>query len=361
MKSRVRFPGSDPRSAAGLRSAMPGVFLLVLAAAGLPTTVSAQDQAVHDHGADTGWTVSGSPSADVDSLPAFRPDSLQEEIVREVESAPSPLAGRPTARDSADSVAALLRGRRPTLSVHGGVNFLDLDAKEEFQAALESRLRRDSLDALQPYEPVHIALPVGIQALWPLGPWFDLVARTQSYWYKQTAVLGRQGGATVGEQFFAVQTHLGGGGLRYYVPPALLSVSGKLGLYVQGVYYWLLGASEIYTNYGVAPAKFDPAGSAWEIQLGFNRAATRFWSISGSLGFLQQHYLSDRTWSAILVDNVPPGKVEWSASALQASFQCNWHFGVKTPAPIPAASPAVPPTPAGGNLENAPQSPSPAK
>lgn len=330
------------------------LLLAVTLAAGRFGTVFAQshDDAGHVHDT-TGWTAPTpeGPITPADSLPAFRPDSLKDEAIRSVESRPSPFAGRPTAKDSADSVAALLRGRRPAVSIHVGVDFIDLDAKQVFSDALQARMTRDSLTPLQPYEPVHLAFPIGIQAIVPIGPWFDVVARTHSYWYKQTAVLGKSG-ITRGEESFASQAHLGGAGLRYYVPPSLLSVTGKLGLYIQGVYYWLLGGGELYTNHGAAPAEFDPAGSAWEIQLGFNRSMTKTIGITGNLGFLQQDFSSKRPWTDLVVDKAPAGNVHWSSGALQASFNLSYNFGIgptpsttQPPVSGPPASGAPPPEP----------------
>lgn len=318
-----------------------------------PASAQTHDDADHLHDT-TGWTTPtpAGPVTPADSLPAFRPDSLKDEAIRSVESRPSPFAGKPTAKDSADSVAALLRGRRPAVSIHVGVNFIDLDAKQVFSDALQARMTRDSLTPLQPYEPVHIALPIGIQAIVPIGPWFDVVAKTHSYWYEQTAVLGRLG-VTQGEESFASQAHLGGAGLRYYIPPSLLSVTGKLGLYFQGIYYWLLGGGELYTNHGSAPAEFDPAGSAWEIQLGFNRSMTRTMGITGNLGFLQQDYSSKKPWTDLVVDAAPTGKVHWSSGALQASFNLWYNFGIGN-APRPTGQPASQPP-----VSNPPTSPPP--
>lgn len=312
---------------------------LALFASLVPAGLRAQEDHGHDDRdgggvrVDSGWTSPAAGPTSADSLPAFRTDSLKGDIVRGVESGSTILAAPRSARDSADSVTALLRGRRPTISLHGGVNLVDFAAQDDFEASLQSRILRDSLEALQNYETVHIAFPVGVQVLWPVLPWFDAVFRTHSYWYKQTAVLRPRNaepdaGYNPTEEYFAVQAHLGGAGLRFYIPPDLLSVSGQLGLFVQGVYYWLLGGAELYTKHGSAPAEFDPAGSAWEIQLGFNRVITRPWTISGGLGYMQQHFLSDRPWSAILADNPPPGRAEWGSAALQGFLQFNWHFGV---------------------------------
>lgn len=297
------------------------------------TVLYAADEQGHGHDhphatpADTGWTTQGGTATQADSLAAFRPDSLKDATLRAAESAPSPFAAKATPRDSADSVAALLRGRRPTLSFHAGIAFVDLDAKDIFQRALDARLRRDSLQTLQPYEPVHLAMPFGVQATFPAGPYFDLLAKTHSFWYRQTAVLGKSG-STKGEEFFAVQANLGGLGLRYYVPSSLLSVNGQLGLYVQGTWYWLLGGGELYGSGGNAEAEFDPAGSGWEVQLGFNRAVTRSLGIHGNLGYITQGFDSDAPWTAVVKDGAPSGKAKWNLAAVQASFHFAWHFGV---------------------------------
>lgn len=335
--------------AAGLLLAMPAA---LLGQAGVGTSQSGGTIP----NIDTGFVSPGDRPTAADSLPAFRSDSLDDRNIREAESAPSPFAQSP-ARDSADSVAALLRGRRPAVSLYAGIDFIDLDATDALVDALDARIDRDSLVVLQPYESVHLAFPFGIQAVLPAGAYFDLVAKTHSYWYKQTAVLGRANVTDANddkdEEFFAVQAHLGGAGLRYHIPPALLTVTGNLGLYVQGVYYWLLGGGELYTNHGSAPAEFDPAGSAWEIQLGLNRPVSRFWGITGNIGYMAQNYASDKPWSAILVDRAPAGTVDWELAAITANFNLWYYFGVPKPAKAPprSASPAL----------TAPTAPTPAK
>lgn len=323
------------------------VVLLLLAALG-----AALGQSMPGVDPDTsGWTAPGGPATPADSLAVFRPDSIRDGAIRGVESAPSPFARPRTAADSVDSVAAALRGRRPSLSVHLGVSFFDLDAKDLFASAVARRRAADtSLQVLQGYESVHLAFPAGVQALLPAGPWFDLVAKTLSYWYRQTAVLGRRAplNSETAEEQYALQAHLGGVGLRYYIPPDLLSVKGNLGLYVQGVYYWLLGGTEIYGSHGMAKAEFDPAGSAWEVQLGYNHAVRKSWSLSGSLGWLSQDYASDQAWTEVLPSAVAPaGKAHWGGGALQASFHLAYHFGVPSRSLLPtgATRGAVPPTP----------------
>jgi hypothetical protein len=286
-----------------------------------------------------------------DSLPAFKSDSALADPFRQVESGPSPFAAKPAPGAAADtssgrrldSVTSLLRKRRPAVSVYLGVDFIDFGAKEKFQNALTARTAAESLTTpLQNYEPVHLAFPIGIQALWPIGTYVDLVAKTHSYWYKETAILGTAAGrtASAGEEWYAVQGNLGGAGMRFCIPPALLSVSGQLGLYTQGIWYWNLGNSELYSRYGDAPARFNPWGSGYEIQLGFQQAITKPWQLTGAIGFLHQQFDSDKSWSSLLAYAAPAGKVSWGISAVQANLNLWYHFGVVNP-PSPAAKPAA--------------------
>ncbi len=313
-------------------------------------------------------------SQSADSLPAFKPDSAVQDPFRKVEAGPSPWSSRPADTGSIrpmsrsdslaqkDSVTARLRHRHPAVSVYVGIDFIDLDAKEALGSVVAARVQKDSLKILQGYDPVHLAFPLGFQAIYPVGAYLDLVVKTHSYWYKQTAVLGDKASNHVGDEWFAVQANLGGAGLRYYVPPSLLSVTGGLGLYAQGVLFWNLGNSEMYTPYGSAPARFDPFGSGYEFQFGIQQTLSGPWLLSGAIGFLHQDFKSGHSWSHIMILNPPAGEAHWASSAIQASLNLWYHFGVpkdtltaKTaappgayPAPAPSASnpPVSPPAPA---------------
>lgn len=284
-----------------------------------------------------------------DSLPAFKPDSANLDPIRRIEAGSAPWSAEPadsakTGKDGlgSDSAAAGLRKRYPSVSVHVGIDFMDLDSKERFNAAVAARVGREKLKVLQPYESVHLAFPVGAQFLWPIAGYVDLVAKTHSYWYKQTAVLGDSSSNHAGDEWYALQANLGGCGLRLYAPPSLLSVSGGLGLFAQGVVYWNLGNSELYSNHGSAKARFDPGGSAFEIQLGLHKAITGPWQVTGAIGFLRQSFASNRPWSDVLIDGSNAGKAEWGSSAVQATLQLWYRFGV--PAPVPTAVPIAVPT-----------------
>jgi hypothetical protein len=280
-----------------------------------------------------------------DSLPAFRSDSAAADPFRKIEAGQSPLAGQKPKPDTgfrADSVTAKLTRRHPAVSLWLGAEFSDLDAKEIFKADLTQRELTDSLDALQPYEEAHLSFPIGIQAVVPLGSWFDAVAMARASWYKQTAILGHRDAnhTAAGEQWYAVQSTLGGAGLRFYVPPSLLSVTGSLGLYAQFLWLWNLGGSELYTRYGSAPARIDPAGSGYELLFGLQQPLKGPWLLAGSLGFVKQDYASDRDWSDLLRSAPPSGRVSWGSSSIQAGLALWYHFGV--PADSASVKPAAP-------------------
>ncbi|MDB5103591.1 MAG: hypothetical protein JWP91_1280 [Fibrobacteres bacterium] len=294
-----------------------------------------------------------SSSQTADTLPAFKPDSAIQDPFRKVEAGPSPWSAAPTAvpktrADSAaaDTVTERLRKRHPAFSVYLGVDFMDFDAKDAFRTSLAVREARDSaigLKTLQDFEPVHMAFPIGLQAVFPVGPYLDVVAKTHSFWYKQTAVLGDRNSNHAGDEWYAVQSNLGGVGIRYYIPPSFLSVTGGLGLFMQGLLYWNLGGSELYTPYGSAQARFNPSGSAYEIQFGMQQALTGPWRLAGAIGFLQQDFTSDQAWTGIMRYAPPTGKAHWGSSAVQATLGLWYHFGVvadKKPAGAPNAAPA---------------------
>jgi len=286
-----------------------------------------------------------------DSLPAFRTDSAAADPFRKIEAGQSPLSAPKPKTDTgfrADSVTAKLTRRHPAVSVWTGAEFSDLDAKDVFKADLGKLQLDDSLDPLQSYEEAHLSFPIGIQAVFPMGPWFDAVAMARASWYKQTAILGHRDAnhTAAGEQWYAVQSTLGGAGLRFYVPPSLLSVTGSLGLYAQFLWLWNLGGSELYTKYGSAPARIDPAGSGFELLFGLQHPLKGPWLLAGSLGYVKQDYASDRNWSDLLRSAPPAGRVSWSSSSIQASLSLWYHFGVSADTATARPAPAGPPEPA---------------
>lgn len=300
-----------------------------------------------------GFSGSGG-SFSADSLPAFKSDTAALDPFRNAESASSPFATKSngtkndTGAGRIDSVTRMLRNRTPGISIYLGVDFFDLNAKDNFASDLEARVKKDSLEIPQNFEPVHLAFPVGLQVVVPVSDNLDWVAKTHSYWYKQTAILRTKGTkAYAGEEWFAVQGNLAGMGMRYSVPASLLSVSNQLGLYLQGIWYWNIGNSEIYTPHGNARAEFKASGSGYEMQFGFQKAITKPWGLAGSIGFLHQEFNSNKAWTSLLVHQPVSGTVKWESSAIQANLNLWYYFGISKPpqlAPtvaIPAKSDSV--------------------
>jgi len=277
-----------------------------------------------------------------DSLPAFKSDSASADRFRQLErggfssggiapSGASPtVAQSDTGKVHFDSVTSMLRKRKLALTVYFGVDFFDFDGKEQFQNSLNTRISGDTtLSTLQPYENVHLAFPLGLQINVPIQTYLDLVLKTHSYWYQQTAILGNKTTkAHVADESYNVQGNLGGLGLRYYLPPAFISVSGQMTLYAQTVWYWNLGNSEIYSNYGSASANFDPTGSGFEIQLGYLQPLTKAWQITNSLGFIHQSFDSDTEWKNVVEYAPQAGKAHWGSSGIQANISLEYHFGI---------------------------------
>jgi hypothetical protein len=267
------------------------------------------------------------------------PDTSVRDTFQKTDAGPTPLtygtqpAGPATKEDSLarkDTVTYKLRQRHPALSFYGGVDFVDLDSKQIMSNALSARLVADTtLKVLQNYDPVHLAFPFGLQALYPLNGWFDVVAKTHAYWYKQTAVLGTKSTSRhVGDEWYEVQANMGGLGLRYYMPPSILSISSGLGIFAQGVLYWNLGGSEFSTPYGSTKAEFDPMGAGYELMFGVQRSLRGPWQLAGALGFLQQDFKSNAPWSSLIKYSPPSGDAHWGSNSIQLSLNLWYHFGV---------------------------------
>ncbi len=288
-----------------------------------------------------------------DSLPAFKSDSALQDPFKQLEAGNAQGLGNGKSNGNGnnnnnaadtgnnkilkdksrlDSLNNLAKIRLPGISLYLGVDFFDLSEKDRFVQAIDTRRTRDSLDILQPYESVHLAFPLGLQVSYPISSHLDILLKTHSYWYKQTALLGKKNSKTdAGEEWFVVQGNLGGGGIRYSLPHALLSVKGELGLYVQGLWYWNLGGTEMYSPRGSAKAKFDPSGSGYEIQLGFQQAISKPWALTGGLGFIHQEFSSTAQWNS-LVESAPTATdpISWTLSGLSATFNLWYYFGFKT-------------------------------
>lgn len=265
----------------------------------------------------------GSLSA-ADSLAAFRPDSLAVGQINRLESG---IANRDTAKAKADSVkrltsAQLFSQRTFYLALHAGVGFQDLNGRENFAVDLESRARNrlGGGRILQPYEPVPFYFPGGVLAGLRLFNYADAVFKTHSFWYKQSGLIGDSLSGTNGqEEFYALQGHLAGVGMRLYIPQEILSERNYGHIYLEVVRYWDIVPAEIYTAHGSAEANRSAAGSGTEFQAGFMHSLATRWTWGAALSFFSSNWESSTRWNELL--QVTQGEaMQWGGNALQLRF-----------------------------------------
>ncbi len=279
---------------------------------------------------DENWFAPNRPAGAVssaDSLASFRNDSLDAQKFRQIESGQSPKDTGKTKVDTAARASQLQQflNRPPYFAMHGGVGFLDLSGREHFITALETRRQKTIRGrVLQPYESVNLYFPAGLLAGQRIFPYADLVLKTHSFWLRQTALIGDSINGAGQEEYYAIQGHLAGLGARVYVPLEILSAQGHGQLYVQAIPYWDLGASEMYGSHGSAKAEWSPAGSGFELQLGFMHGNDARFTWTAALSYLHTSWTSKTTWNQILPD---PDKtaVKWGGNALQIQFFLFWN------------------------------------
>jgi len=278
-----------------------------------------------------------SPGAGItpaDSLPSFRPDSMDFEKIRQLENGRS---SQDTGKGKSDTAAQarkirLFFDRPPYFALHAGIGFLDLQGRENFVRALEATRLAEGDRILQPYESVTLNFPAGLLLGFRIAPYADLVLKTHSFWSTQSALLGDSLSGAGTEEYYAIQGHLGGLGIRLYVPQEILSVKNHGLIYLEAIRFWDLAAVEIYSNHGAAKAQWEPQGSAFELQFGFMHNLQSKLTWSAALSFIHSGWSSDRSWSDILPLN-DTNSVHWGGNALQMRFFLFWNPMLNLPPP----------------------------
>jgi hypothetical protein len=261
-----------------------------------------------------------------DSLASFRPDSIDAQKFDAIENGRNSKDTAKAKQDTAvlASSLKLFLNRKPYYAAHAGVGFLDLNGREHFVAALEARRVAKQGKILQPYENVNLYFPAGFLAGMRVFDYLDILAKTDAFWYRQTALLGDSLNGPGTEEFYALQGQLLGLGLRLYIPQEILSARDHGHLYFEISRYFDLGATEIYSSYGSASAQWNPMGSTTEFQMGFMHSLDTRFTWSGALSFIHSSWVSNRTWNTIL-PNSGSQKVAWGGNALQMRFFLFWN------------------------------------
>jgi hypothetical protein len=283
----------------------------------------------------------GSLSA-ADSLAAFRPDSLDAAQFNRLES--GAFSAQDTAKIKADSLkklssAQLFTQRKIFFAAHLGVGFQDLGGSEHFAADLDARTRARSGGGrvLQPYEPVHLYFPAGLMAAVRVLPYADAVLKTHSFWYQQSGLIGDSLSGPGQEEFFALQGHLAGLGMRLYIPSEILSARNFGPIYGEVVRYWDVMPAEIYTPHGSVKASRQALGSATEFQVGFLHELATPWTWGGALSFFVTNWASSKRWNEFL-QVTASDRVNWGGNALQ--FRFFLYFNPLSNSPSQASNPS---------------------
>jgi hypothetical protein len=276
-----------------------------------------------------------------DSLAAFRPDSLDAGMIDRLESGRTAKDSLEGKNDSLKLVSSLksFDQRPPTYALHLGIGFLDLQSAALFESDLNAKLTSARGRLLQPYEPVHLYFPFGIEVGKRFFDYFDFIGKTHSFWYRQTGLYSDSALGRNQESFFVVQGHLAGFGGKLYIPKEMLSAKNRGLVYLQIMRFWDVVGNEVYTDRGSAKAEWSPLGSATEIQLGFSQVLDASWTWSAALTFFHAGWKSPTPWNEVLqVTNTEPA--QWGGNALQLRFYLFWN-----PKPLPkmdSGNPAKP-------------------
>ena len=142
-------------------------------------------------------------------------------------------------------------------------------AQHNANQKLSDTARTSQSKVLQPYQPVDIAIPIGLSLSIRTFSFLDLLFSTQSFWQEQVEIIEYRNisftnvsGTTGGEiqnipLKYGLQTHLGGIGARVHLPTHFISIRDSKPVIVQIQRLWHLWESKIYTSHGVLPAEFS--------------------------------------------------------------------------------------------------------
>ncbi|HEX2613137.1 MAG TPA: hypothetical protein VHO02_06065, partial [Fibrobacteria bacterium] len=225
-----------------------------------------------------------------------------------------------------DSLRAKLERRGPYVGLSVGIAFGEHSAADLFSNYMNAQATANGQRILQRQDPVHVFFPVGLVLGYPLPGNFDVVLRTESFYYKVTGLAQKDNDSPT-EFWYANQAHLGGLGARWLVPLSLFTVDGRAGLYAGYTRFWNFGPTGIKSSSGSVRARTEPAGAGYEIQLGFQQDFDKRWTYSGGLSMSRLSFESDGDWSHVIP--AASGPASWSLNSVRFAFQGLYQFGRK--------------------------------
>ncbi len=261
------------------------------------------------------------------SSPVFQSDSAKIDEIRKVEVGKPPGAPQDSGRVLArtDSLNAKLKRRGRYVALNAGVAFAEHSARDLFSSEMSAQAGANGERILQRQDPVHVFFPVGLMMGIPVSRHFDILLRTEHYYYRMTG-LGQKNNDSPTEYSYTQQAHFAGAGVRWLVPIALLSVNGQPGLYASYTHIWSFGPTGIRTSDRSVRAVTDPAGAGFEIQTGFQQDFDKRWAMAYGIGFSHLALHSDADWS-IVAPSTGSGPAEWTVTSMRVAVQGMYQFG----------------------------------
>ncbi len=234
--------------------------------------------------------------------------------------------------------------RLPYVGVFAATTFFNLDEKNR----LARMLQQPGGSTLQPFESVHMAFPLGMMAAYPILTHLDVSVKLEGIWYSQSALFQAPGlegvPGPVSEERYVVQALLGGMGAKYLIPAAFLSVTGQPGLYVGYWHLWDLGLAELYTNHGSVRAEFEPGGTGYEFQVGFQHSPSKSFFWNAAISYQNLGFSSEANWEELArnSESATPsnGKASWNLAGLKIALNLYYQFGARKSGSIPTTVPA---------------------
>ncbi len=266
------------------------------------------------------------------SSPVFANDSSKVETIRAIEAGKS--AGAKSTLDSLaartasrrDSLRSKLARRGPYLGLTAGIAFGEHSARDLFANSMTAQAAANGEDVLQKQDPVHVFFPGGLLAGYPLPGNFDLLLRTEHFYYR-VAGLAQKDNDSPTEYWYSNQAHLAGVGAKWLIPLSLFTVDGRAGLYGSYTHFWNFGPTGMRSSTGSLRAKTRPAGAGYEIQFGFQQDFDRRWAWTGGLSLSRLSFESDGNLGNVIPGETSPG--EWSINSARFMLQGMYQFGRK--------------------------------
>jgi hypothetical protein len=196
-----------------------------------------------------------------------------------------------------------------------------------------------SSKVLQPYQPVDIAIPVGLSLYIKLLSSLDLLLSVQSFWREQVEIIeyenlsfvsssGISGGDIQNIPLkYGLQAHLGGIGGKFHIPVHFMSIDKSKPIVIQVQRLWHLWRSEIYTSHGTLPATFEPLGNGWEFSAGYSWKTLGPLQITTYLSYFTASFSSSRTWSQLMASSQGETYLDqhsWTLNGLKLQLQLQY-------------------------------------